>query len=77
LWHAGCGGFRSTSDAPEAPLEGKQECELCGDPIAAGEAWMVADEGESELRAHAGCVYGDEAKAGEHRGWQPQERAAS
>jgi len=61
-----------------APLEGEQKtCELCGDPIDVGQAWMVADQEGPELRAHAGCVYGDEAKAGEHRSWQPQERAAS
>jgi hypothetical protein len=58
-------------------LEGQQKtCELCGDPIDVGQAWMVADQEGAELRAHAGCVYGDEAKAGEHRSWEPQERAA-
>lgn len=51
-------------------------CELCGDPIDIGEAWMAADQEGAELRAHAGCVYGDEAKPGKHPGWVPQERAA-
>ncbi len=51
-------------------------CELCGDPIDIGEAWMAADQEGAELHAHAGCVYGDGAKPGEHPGWVPQERAA-
>lgn len=51
-------------------------CELCGDRIDIGEAWMAADQEGAELRAHAGCVYGDEAKPGERPDRVPQERAA-
>jgi hypothetical protein len=62
----------------EEPLKGEQKtCELCGDPIDVGQAWMLADREGAELRAHAGCVYGEEAKEGQHPDWQPQERAAS
>ncbi|MDQ2934810.1 MAG: hypothetical protein M3R49_07480 [Chloroflexota bacterium] len=60
------------------PLERERKtCELCGDPIDVGQAWMLADQEGAVLRAHAGCVYRDEAKQGEHPDWQPQERAAS
>jgi len=45
-----------------------RSCELCGDPIEADQAWMVADGG---ARAHSGCVYrSDEA---DRDRWMPSE----
>ena len=49
------------------------QCALCGDEIDVGQAWMEADREGARIRAHAGCVYRDEAAAGEPTSWEPQE----
>jgi hypothetical protein len=51
--------------------QGQRTCELCGDPIQPGEAWLVADGGAT---AHSGCVYRDEDEADRQR-WMPPESA--
>ena len=48
-------------------------CALCGDEIDVGQAWMEADREGGRIRAHAGCVYRDEADGGESASWEPQE----
>ena len=42
-------------------------CELCGDPIEPGQAWMLAEGG---AMAHSGCVYRDTDRADRDR-WMP------
>jgi hypothetical protein len=53
--------------------ERAQTCELCGDDIDVGQAWMRADEGGAELRAHSGCVYRDETDPERAARWEPTE----
>ena len=53
------------------------QCALCGDEIDAGQAWMEGDREGARIRAHAGCVYRDEAAAGESATWEPQEGSAT
>jgi hypothetical protein len=48
--------------------ESVRRCELCGDPIQAGEAWLVAD---GDLAAHSGCVYRDDES--DRQRWMPPE----
>jgi len=50
-------------------------CQLCGDPIRVGEAWMEADREGTRIQAHAGCVYRDEAASTGSAAWEPQESA--
>jgi hypothetical protein len=52
-------------------------CALCGDEIDVGQAWMEADREGARIRAHAGCVYRDEAAGEVSAGWEPQEGPAS
>ena len=52
-------------------------CALCGDEIDVGQAWMEADREGAHIRAHAGCVYRDEAAGGEGTTWEPQEDTPS
>jgi hypothetical protein len=52
-------------------------CTLCGDEIDVGQAWMEADREGARVRAHAGCVYRDEAAGNEETTWEPQEVAPS
>jgi len=52
-------------------------CALCGDQIDVGQAWMEADREGARVRAHAGCVYRDEAGGDQGAGWEPQEGPAS
>jgi hypothetical protein len=54
-------------------MEQSQTCALCGDEIDVGQAWMRADEGGAELRAHSGCVYRDETDPARAAHWQPTE----
>jgi len=54
-------------------MESPGGCELCGQPIDVGEAWMTADEEGARRVAHAGCVYREEPNADEHADWVPQE----
>ena len=52
-------------------------CALCGDRIDVGQAWMEADREGARIRAHAGCVYRDEADGGNGATWEPQEGSPS
>lgn len=52
-------------------------CALCGDEIDVGQAWMEADHEGARIRAHAGCVYRDEADGGDGAMWEPQEAPPS
>ena len=53
-------------------------CALCGDVIDVGQAWMESDREGARIRAHAGCVYRDEADGGGGTAaWEPQEQPAS
>lgn len=52
-------------------------CALCGDDIDVGQAWMEADREGARIRAHAGCVYRDEAGGDDGTSWEPQEEAVS
>lgn len=52
-------------------------CALCGDVIDVGQAWMEADREGARIRAHAGCVYRDEADGGGTATWEPQEQPPS
>lgn len=56
-------------------MDDSHSCTLCGDEIGIGEAWMEADREGARIRAHAGCVYRDEA-AGADASWEPQESPA-
>jgi len=53
-------------------MDDSQLCALCGDEIGIGEAWMETDREGARVRAHAGCVYRDEA-AGADPAWEPQD----
>ena len=48
-------------------------CALCGEEIDVGQAWMESDREGARIRAHAGCVYRDEANGGGTGSWEPQE----
>ena len=50
-------------------------CALCGDRIEIGQAWMEAESEGAQIRAHAGCVYRDEAGGDVGRAWEPQEES--
>ena len=52
-------------------------CALCGDEIDVGQAWMESDREGARIRAHAGCVYRDEADGGNDATWEPQEAPSS
>lgn len=52
-------------------------CALCGEEIDVGQAWMEADREGARIRAHAGCVYRDEAASDNGATWEPQEGTPS
>jgi len=49
--------------------ETSRTCDLCGEPIESGQAWMVADGGG---QAHAGCAYRETDQAERDR-WMPSD----
>jgi hypothetical protein len=70
------GTFGLWTDEPGARIVGAVEgstCALCGNPIEAGEAWMVSDDDGARRVAHAGCAYRDEPSAQSHAAWRPGE----
>jgi hypothetical protein len=56
-------------------MEEPTVCVLCGNVIDVGQAWMEADQEGTRVRAHAECLYRDEADP-LSEGWVPQEHAA-
>jgi hypothetical protein len=54
-------------------MDDSQLCALCGDEIGIGEAWMEADREGARVRAHAGCVYRDEAAGAADPAWEPHD----
>jgi len=60
-------------EAYRRPMNDSTSCALCGDEIDVGQAWMEADREGARIRAHAGCIYRDEADRGESASWEPQE----
>jgi hypothetical protein len=60
-----------------AAMTGSMPCALCGDEIDVGQAWMEADREGERVRAHAGCVYRDEAGGGNGLTWEPQDQPPS
>jgi hypothetical protein len=53
-------------------------CAICGVAIEAGQAWMAADVGQTQKRAHVGCLYREGRRLDEEPrdAWVPQEHAA-
>jgi len=58
-------------------MDDSTACALCGDEIDVGQAWMEADRDGARIRAHAGCVYRDEADGRDGATWEPQEATPS
>jgi hypothetical protein len=49
-------------------------CALCDEEIDVGQAWMEADREGARIRAHAGCIYRDQADGSNAATWEPQEQ---
>jgi hypothetical protein len=65
-------GARIVARGAYRPAMDVGRCELCGEPIVPGEAWLKAQDGPPAI-AHAGCVYREEPTAEPHRAWSADE----